>query len=185
MSKKRNHDSEGAGASGGGKKAKADVLPEPLTLPRRSKSLKSAFGDVEALNLFEESPRRLERLSEDRKAVGKYGWHTVRSVGAHVSSLPGSLTDSQRLNFLEMACPGEEKETLSELCTFLAEQCIYFVGTLAIAASDVVQVHAPPVTECVECGSWLVSYHSCDVKLYTLQGVKCVSKVSFTVSLAS
>ncbi len=46
-----------------------------------------------------------EHLSEDRKvawAVGKYGWHTVRSVGAHVGSLPGSLTDAQRLDFLQV-----------------------------------------------------------------------------------
>ncbi len=101
ISKKRERENESSGASVGGKGAKVDVLPDPLTLAR--KSLKKAFGYVEALNLFDESPRRPEHLSEDRKvawAVCKYGWHTVRSVGAHVSSLPGSLTDAQ---FLQVA----------------------------------------------------------------------------------
>ena len=44
--------------------------------------------------------------------------------------------------------------------------------------NDVVDVLAPPVGECYECGSQLVSYHSCNVKLYTLRGVKVVPKIT-------
>ena len=41
--------------------------------------------------------------------------------------------------------------------------------------NNVVDVLALPVGECYECGSQLVSYH---VKLYTLQGVKVVPKIT-------
>ena len=33
-------------------------------------------------------------------------------------------------------------------------------------------VLAPPVAECSNCGKGLVSYHSCNVKLYTLNGLQ-------------
>ena len=37
---------------------------------------------------------------------------------------------------------------------------------------------APPVRECFECGSSLSAYHTCEAELYTLCGVKVVSKVT-------
>ncbi len=171
---------EGAGSSAGGKKARIELLPDPLTLSREKKQVKSAFHAVEALKLFKESGKSLEKLSEGRKlswAIGKYGWSIVHCVGRCLSSLPCSLTEAQRLNFIEMACPDSDidRDTLKEISTFLVEQCCDFVSSLA---SDVVEVLAPPVAECFECGSGLVSYHSCEVKLYTLKGVKNVPKVT-------
>ena len=81
------------------------------------------------------------------------------------------------MNFLEKMCTGSgmEKDEMYQSSTFLSQQCPSFVTSFP---NDVVDVLAPPVGECYECGSWLVSYHSCNVKLYTLRGVKVVPKIT-------
>ena len=102
--------------------------------------------------------------------IGKYGWSTVYSGGRCLNSLPSSLTEAQRRKFLEKACQGTGRETdiVHKLSVFLSDQCPSFIASLP---KNSLEVLAPPVEDCYECGSRLVSYHACEVKLYTLSGV--------------
>jgi len=89
--------------------------------------------------------------------------------------IPSLLIDRGSVSeFLEKMCTGSgmEKDEMYQFSTFLSQQCPSFVTSFP---NDVVDVLAPPVGECYECGSQLVSYH---VKLYTLRGVKVVPKIT-------
>ena len=161
------------------KKPKVDLLPDPLSLASEAKQTKSAFRALNALELFEQDGRRLQKLSEDQKlswAIIKYGWSTVNTIGRCLASLPCSLTEARRMKFVEMACTDlVGRAALNAMVTFLSEQCPNFLSSLA---TDEVISLAPPVAECIECGHRLVSYHTCDVTVYSLKGVKSVSKVT-------
>ena len=55
---------------------------------------------------------------------------------------------------------------------FVAEHCPIFVLSLP---KNEMEILAPPVADCLECGSQLVSHHSCDIKLYSLNGAKVLA----------
>jgi len=88
----------------------------------------------------------------------------VYPIALCLNSIPSSLTEAQKRKFLEKACPGKEKEIVHNISLFLAEHCPIFVLSLP---KNEMEILAPPVADCLECGSQLVSYHSCDIKLYS------------------
>jgi len=107
---------------------------------------------LDELDLFNQ---RLDKISEYSKLswiIGNYGLNTVHPVASCLNSIPSSLTEVQKKKFLEKACPG--KEIVHNI------HCPVFVLSLPKNEIDIL---APPVTDCLECGSQRVSYHSCDI----------------------
>ncbi len=66
-------------------------------------------------------------------------------------------------------------EDATFLQEFVKEQCPSLLRALGVE-SEGPPVLGPPTSICYECGSNLVEYHHCQVKYYTLQGVRVGQK---------
>ena len=149
-------------ASGFKKQKVTSDLPDPLDMLAESL-------DLVGMN-------KLEMFTEEKKLawlIAKDSWNNVSSVRLCLSSFPSSLTESQREHFFEKFYP--EASCFKEISSFLLDQCPTCVSSSSTATIDML---APPVRECFECGSSLSAYHTCEAELYTLCGVNVVSKVT-------
>ena len=154
-------------------------LPDPLLMMAEAKAAKknakNVFTAMESLNLLD-SNINLEKFSEDKKLawiIAKYGWKAVSSIRSCLNNCPSSLTDLQRRQLFIKECP--DISQFSEISTFLAKQCPNF---LFDSPEGRFEMLAPPIGKCSDCGNTLSTYHSCEVKLFTFNGVKTLPKTT-------
>ena len=107
-------------------------------------------------------------LPEDVSAIwlmARYGIEKVFMIISCWKSLPVSLTNFQLTKYLSNFCSLSEEEA-GELVKFVDTCCPSLLEALVLKRSLPV-VLAPPVSECIECGTKLVLNHSCQIKYYT------------------
>ena len=141
------------------------------------RSIKTTFGALQSLDLFECAKELTEKLSEDEKLawlIARFGWKSVISVGECIRSFPTSLTESQWSSFFAKIYP--DISAHQRISSFLVDHCPAFIS---VSTNTMVDILAPPTRLCLpECGSPLTSYHTCEAELYTLSGLKLATKVT-------
>ena len=77
--------------------SKLELLPDPQTMSHEAKAIsskmKNAFHTMDELDLFNQSKKRLDKISKDSKLswiIGKYGWNTVHPIASCLNSIPSS-----------------------------------------------------------------------------------------------
>ena len=127
------------------------------------------------------SSKKLSKLSEDVKLsclILRCGFKVVCTCASGLTQLPTSLPQSYLLNLLSQETDLPISD-VAALCDMLEDHCSTLLATTTWPnAADLPKVIAPGVDECIQCGSNLVSYHSCDVTCYTLHGPAKFTKVS-------
>ena len=162
------------------KRKVASDLPDPLEVLAQVKAakrnLKTVFGALQSLDLLQCASELLEKLSEDEKLawlIVNFGWNAVSAVRECIGTFPKSLTESQRSRLFARFYP--DISTFHQISSFVSDHCSAFIS---VSTNTAVNILAPPTQECFECGSLLSSYHTCEVELYTLSGVKSATKLT-------
>ena len=108
----------------------------------------------------------------------KYGFNVVCTCASGLTQLPTSLPQSYLLNVLSQET-GLPRSGVATLCNILKDHCSNLLaGTVWPNVADLPKMIAPGVDECIQCGSNLVSYHSCNVTCYTFRGPADFTKVT-------
>ena len=158
--------------------ATADLLPDPMLSKKIKASSRDSIqkvADIQSANLTSRPAGLVNDISEDNKiawAIAKYGCTNVINLCFALNTLPPSLTCHQRKTILNnvVQLGDDSDDDVANLTHFLEHQCSTLLQALNSMPLNP-HVLAPPVKSCYGCGSGLVSYHSCNVKVYTVNGI--------------
>ena len=160
------------------------TLPDPSPSDKGSGEPDYLKGNLESLkhiDISTFSSKKLSKLSEDDKLsclIMKYGFNVVCTCASGLTQLPTSLPQSYLLNVLSQET-GLPRSGVATLCNILKDHCSNLLaGTVWPNVADLPKMIAPGVDECIQCGSNLVSYHSCNVTCYTFRGPADFTKVT-------
>lgn len=160
--------------------ARNNILPDPAVHKAEYETLKSHLEGLTAIDICALSPKRLLKLSDDQKLsclILKYGYKAVSTCAASLTRLPTSLPQSHLLKVIsqQTSLPTSDVATL---CRMLREHCSSLLISAMWPSVNLPNMMAPSVNECMQCGSNLTPYHSCDVTCYTLTGPSKFTKVT-------
>ena len=171
----------GSSMAGPSKGAAGDILPDPIAHKAQYARLKDSIESLKLNNIGAFSSKKLSKLSEGDKLaclILRYGFKVVCMCASGLTQLPTSLPRSYLLNLLSQGTDLSTSD-VAALCDMLKDHCSTLLATTMWPnATDLPKVIAPGVDECIQCGSNLVSYHSCGVTCYTLHGPTKFTKVS-------
>lgn len=160
--------------------SRLDILPDPTAHKVQYDTVKSHLEGLNSVDICALSPKRLHKLSEDQKLsclILKYGFNAVSTCAAALTRLPVSLPKSQLLKVIsqQTSLPTTDVATLLEM---LRNHCSNLLTSAMWPNVNLPNLMAPGVSECIQCGSSLAPYHSCDVTCYTLTGPSKFTKVT-------
>ena len=158
----------------------SNILPDPTVHKAEYETLKSHLEGLKSVDICAVSPKRLRKLSEDHKLsclILKYGFKAVSTCAASLTRLPVSLPQSHLLKVIsqETSLPTSHVATL---CGMLREHCSSLLTSAIWPNVNLPNMMTPGVNECIQCGSNLTPYHSCNVTCYTLTGPSKFTKVT-------
>ena len=157
-----------------------DVASKTRETKRVLDEFKTAMEAVKSLSLVREMnrARQLNTLTEDQVfslLVCKFGIASISQAITLLSRLPPSTPDYAKQCYLHIY--GLADPELAAMVETLSLRCPSVLTGLQSTSNDVLLL-APPTRSCLECGKNLTTYHTCEVRYYSLQGFATADKLS-------
>lgn len=158
-----------------------DLLPDPISRKKFRADVKKAFSLLKEINVFSSS--KSTKVTMDQVLcilINKFGWSAISTIASVVNSLPEVLTETQFSAFLERKCTERgvdlsgQSANMHEIAELLQNECRQFVSSF----EKELLVLAPPLAECPTCSTRLVVYHDCTTRVYEMDGVITLPKIT-------
>ena len=164
-----------------GQQSSTSYLPDPSSRKQIRRDIKKAFSLLHEINVFSTSHSTCLAMDQVLSLlINRFGWNSVSTIASIINSLPKVLTEKQFSAFLERKCSeqgvilSDECVSIDQIAQLLQDHCSEFVGSF----HKELLVLAPPFSECPSCSSRLVSYHDCTVKVYEMDRVTKLPKIT-------
>ncbi len=168
------------------KRKRAKLLPDLEELASKTRETKKVLDEfrrameaVQSLSLVHvQTASQLSTMTEDQVfslLVCKFGIAPISRAIGFLARLPLSTPDSTKQRYLRLY--GLADPELASMVDILNLRCPSATTTPQGAPKHHLLL-APPTRSCLECGKDLTTYHTCEVKYYSLQGFATVDKLS-------
>ena len=159
-----------------------DLLPDPSSKKRfcGDVGLKKAFSLLNEIDVLSSCKPKISADQVLCLLISKFGWHAISGIASTINSLPNVLTEKQFSTFLERRCTelgvvlAGECADVDKVAQVLQNECGEFVSSF----HKELLVLAPPLSECPTCSSSLVCYHECMARVYEMDGVTTLPKIT-------